>query len=119
MTSEIDMKSFEDLKYDPLKTNNILLTNLDNPDLLDTENIDLNATDLLPEETSDFLKDIKPNEFSIIHLNIRSMQNNFENFKTQLFQSNFNFKIICLSETWCQKDTENTFQLPNYTAIHQ
>ena len=54
MTSELDMKSFEDLKYDLLKTNNILLTNLDNPDLLDTENINLNATYLLPEERSDF-----------------------------------------------------------------
>ena len=36
-----------------------------------------------------------------------------------LFQSNFNYKMVCLSETWCQKDISNTFQLPNYTAIHR
>ena len=42
------MKRFENLKYDP----HILLRNLDNPYLLDTENIDLNGKYVLPKEST-------------------------------------------------------------------
>ena len=49
----------------------------------------------------------------------------FENLDTPyfLFQISFKFKLICLTETWSQVDTEviinSKFQLPDYTTIHQ
>ena len=50
------------------------------------------------------------------------MQKNFEKFKDFLYSLNSNFKIICLTETWCQNremETNSNFQLQNYSVIHQ
>ena len=63
------------------------------------------------------------NDFSIFHLNIRSIKNFFGNFK--LFSSSliFNFSATCFSETWLDDDTLFTSRslgkLPNYKSIHQ
>ena len=61
------------------------------------------------------------NSFSVLHVKIRSLNKNFENLKIVLSKTNFLFKI-CLTETWCQDENINknsTFQLPNYSSIHQ
>ena len=43
-----------------------------------------------------FLKD----SFSVLHLNIRSMNKNFESFKEFYLKIKFKFSIFCFSETW-------------------
>ena len=47
-----------------------------------------------------------PNTFSVLHLNIRSMKKNFENFKEFLKNLNVSFSVICLSKTWCESQDE-------------
>ena len=49
------------------------------------------------------------------------MNKNFDNFELFLHDLNFNFKIICFTETWCRKaDLQNSnFEIPGYTVIHQ
>ena len=57
----------------------------------------------------------------MLHLNIRSINANFENFKNLLEESKYIFNVICLSETWStDKDFyENSlYHLDNYNAIH-
>ena len=44
------------------------------------------------------VKDI--NSFSVLHINIRSMQNFFNNFKNFYSQLKFLFDVICIIETW-------------------
>jgi hypothetical protein len=47
---------------------------------------------------------IKSN-FSLVHLNIRSITNKFDHFKELLDSLNTEFKIIGLSETWLNDNT--------------
>ena len=58
--------------------------------------------------------------FSILHLNIRSINKNFENFKHFLIGLRIEFDVICLTETWWEeKHLVNKYQLQNYTVFHQ
>ena len=83
------------------------------------ENINiLNTRYLLPEETPNYLSNAKVDDFSILHVNIRSIQKNFEKLKFLLSKLNYTFKIICLSETWCN-DQKSIPHLQNYNFLHQ
>ena len=61
-----------------------------------------NAPHILPEELQNqhFLRDDKDENISVLHLNIRSINKNFENFKMFLSNRNFSFSMICFSKTW-------------------
>ena len=49
------------------------------------------------------------------------MHKNFENFMSFYKSINHNFKVICLTETWCHEGDEKNsiLQIPNYSVIHQ
>ena len=55
------------------------------------------------------------NSFSVLHINIRSMNKNFEKLHEYLSHEKRNFSIIALTETWCSDDKVDK----NYTVIHQ
>ena len=57
----------------------------------------------------------------MLHLNVRSLKKNFESLKGILTTIKFEFKVICLTETWCPDDPRNEtlFNLENYTSINQ
>ncbi|MBY0580901.1 MAG: hypothetical protein K2P53_04385 [Rickettsiales bacterium] len=60
------------------------------------------------------------NQFSVFHLNIRSITKNFEELKILLLNLNFNFSLICLTESWILDTSfyqNSNFILPNYKAI--
>lgn len=57
------------------------------------------------------------NSLSFLHLNIRSLQRNFDNFSNLLLKININFTFIGLSETWL-KDSETLMDIPGYRFIH-
>ena len=53
----------------------------------------------------------------MLHLNIRSINANFENFKSLLEETDYSFNIICLSETW---STDKDFcDNSNYRPFHK
>ena len=65
-----------------------------------------------------FLKD----SFSVLHLNIRSMNKNFESLKEFYWKSNFKFSIVCFSKTWVDDISfrkNSNFQLSGYQVLHQ
>ena len=58
--------------------------------------------------------------FSVFHLNIRSINKNFEAFSEFYSKLNHIFSVICFSETWASEKNINknsTFQLKNYNVI--
>ena len=63
------------------------------------------------------------NDFSIFHLNIRSVKNFYGNFNFFLSSLNCNFSVIYFWETWLDEKTLSTsrslYELPNYKSIHQ
>ena len=58
---------------------------------------------------------------SILHLNIRSINKNFDSFELFLSSLNYCFSVICFSETWLNdRNVDNSnYKLPNYSSIHQ
>ena len=99
-------EDFENLSFDSTSYNDTQLTNSDSPFMFENE-------------IDDIFPDIKNSHLSFLHLNIRSLKANFENFKTFLDSCNTSFNIICLSETWLSNQafhSDSDFFLANYRA---
>ncbi|XP_057314221.1 uncharacterized protein LOC130655476 [Hydractinia symbiolongicarpus] len=117
--------NFENLEFHPFQTNETLLLNDENDPDLNFYNCTLSKntnTKYYSPNSDNIFAHAKNYSFSILHLNIRSMQKNFESFKQFLHTLNFRFKIICLTETWCRDEAiknNSNFQLCNYSVIHQ
>ena len=57
---------------------------------------------------------------SFLHLNIRSLRSNLDDFHTLLEESKHSFNLICLTETWLNDDefkTNSNDHSPNYKGI--
>ena len=124
VNKEQQTQNFENLKYDPLENSrNTLFDNSSDPDLhfYNTNIQNLNTTYILPKELQKFLGDDKDENISVLHLNIRSINKNFENFKMFLSYLNLSFSIICFSETWLNDSNvdNSNYELPNYVSAHQ
>ena len=63
----------------------------------------------------------KSNSFSLLHLNIRSLQRNFDKLTKFLDNLDFEFKVICISETWCSENVScnSLYKIPNCNSNHQ
>ena len=99
----------------------ILLDNSCDPDVnffsLKTQNLD--TPYILPEEFQKFVGSSSHDSFSILHLNIRSIKKNFDNFKLFFSSLVFSFSVICFSETWLDEVGNSLYELPNYISKHQ
>ena len=61
---------------------------------------------------------IKDN-FSLLHINSRSINKNFDSVETLLNSlNNFSFSVIGISETWLNLNSPDIFNIPNYHMIH-
>ena len=117
---EQQAQNFEKLKYDPLENSgNTLFDNSGDPDLqfYNTNKRNLNTPYILPEELQNFLGDDKNENVSVLHLNIRSIDKNFEN----LSNLSFSFSITCFSEAWLNDSNvdNSNYELPNYVSVRQ
>ena len=88
--------------------NNINSNNFDSPYVLE-------------ENVKRYLCDIKKyDNLSLIHVNIRSMNSNFENLHDLLINCSNSFNLICVTETWSTDNhikNSSNFHLQNF--IHQ
>ena len=124
VNKEQQAQNSENLKYDPLENfGNFLFDNSSDPDLhfYNTNIQNLNTPYILPEELQKFLGDDKDENVSVLHLNIRSINKNFDKFKMFLSDQNFSFSIIHFSETWLNDSSvgSSNYELPNYVNVHQ
>ena len=53
------------------------------------------------EESTRNLNHFDKSTFSMLHINIRSWQRNFDSLFNMLMTLKFEFKVICITETWC------------------
>ena len=67
------------------------------------------------------LNNFDKSSFLMLHINIRSLQKNFDSLLNLLMTLKFEFKVICITETWCSDNSmnHNLFELPQYKSIHQ
>ena len=61
---------------------------------------------------------LSENEFSLMHLNIRSLLKNIGKLCDFLSLIDNKFTIIGLSETWLHSDNVDFYEIPEYTTIH-
>ena len=125
-----DENDFEKLRFDPFGFDNfffffifdnVILNNTNDPD----ENIFNNLSQIdsicyALEEVATKFKKISDKTFSVLHLNVRILIQNFEYLKELLTTIKFEFKVIFLTETWYTDDSRNEtlFNLENYTSIN-
>ena len=117
------LNSFENISFNPFSPEEKLLVDDNDPDqnfYNDTGIGNYETPYMYEDKVMSYLKDLKEYEnLSLLHLNIRSIQANFENFHHLLEESNFSFNIICLSETWITDKAfrENScYHIQNYDA---
>ena len=98
-----------------------LLTDDNDPDTNFYNNVTIDSKYYNIDETRIFLKTLSKSRFSILSLNIRSLNKNIENLKSMLSELGHEFKIICLTESWCKdEDTKvSKFEIDGYKSIHQ
>ena len=94
-----------------------------NPDVNFHHNISsLESNYLSPSKIDKNFQNFSKESFSVLHLNIRSMNKNFEAFQDFYKSLNTKFSIICLTETWANDSDINhnsLFQLEGYIPVHQ
>ena len=59
------------------------------------------------------------NSFSVLHINIRSMNKNFEKLREYLSHAKGNFSVITLTETWCNDDETDKIHYGSYQITQQ
>ena len=113
--------NFENMSFDPFQRNSVLLDNLSDPDFNFFNNNNLEAVNtkyFSLDELESHLSTADEKNFSLLHINIRSMSKNFEKLKSLLLNMNFEFKIICLTETWCKSDDDKTTRYFKFPITH-
>ena len=126
MANDTDsLSSFDKLSFNAFETKDILLEIDTDPDsnfFNESKFQNLDSPYYTPEELITFSKEISENMFSIFHLNIRSVNKNFENLKNLLQEIKHDFKVVSLSESRLKDENANQnslYQIPNYIPIHQ
>ena len=108
-----------------LLTFNILLNNDDNdPDknFFNNKYDAVNSPYFSLAEVLCKVEKLLENLFSVYHINIRSLNKNFDELLKFLSIMKNEFDIIAISEMWCSDnniDINLLYQIPNYTPIHQ
>ena len=124
MSFYVENKNFENILFNLFDSQNVLSDENNDPDInffnkkSEVVNWPYYNVDKFYSSSQNLLK----NSFSVLHINIRSMNKNFEKLREYLSHAKGNFSVIALTETWCnddETDKNSLWQLPNYTAIHQ
>ena len=114
--------TFETLKFSPYDSENLLLdNNSDSNKNFFKESYFADTNYFSAEEAKLNISCSKSNSFSLLHLNIRSLQKNFDKLIDFLDTSDFEFEVIFISETWCSENVScnSLYKIPNYNSIHQ
>ena len=116
--------TFESLNFNIFIVNDFLNDNSQDPDAnFFHDNVSPLDTDYIsPSNFNGNFKDFMENSFSVLHLNIRSLNENFESFAELYKLLSFKFSIICFSETLSSNENLNKnslFQLECNNLLHE
>jgi hypothetical protein len=117
--SQDDMDRLNQLKFNPFESNDNIALNENNTNLDNTLQINkISCNYYSPNELRGEIAEMtNQNQFSILHLNIRSIANKFDYFKELLNSLDTTFKVIGLTETWLNDYNDDSFKLPKYEYI--
>ena len=115
--------NFESMSFNPFSNNNNFSDSNQDPDVnFFLDNIpSLNTEYFLPSNVKiGFSKFESPDKFLVLHLNIRSLTKNFEDFKELYKTLNLKFSVVCFSVTWADDnklEDYSSIQLPGYNVL--
>ena len=122
-TDTENIVNFESISFDPYKNNEVLSDANNDPDVNFYSDFDFSSlqTDYLHPSEIKQCDEIFSDKFSVLHLNIRSLNKNFEKFREFFSTLNSKFNVICFSETWASHDIskDSRFQLEGYNIVYQ
>ena len=105
MTPDI---TFESMVFNPFSTKECFVDNDHDPDVNFYHDVSMLDTEYLaPETFKTNFKDFFKNSFSVLHLNIRSINKYFEAFTEFYSKLNHVFSFTCFSETWASEENIN------------
>ncbi len=104
------------LKFNPFDTSNNIALSENNANLDKSSKI--NCEYYLPNDFKKQINNENLNNFSMMHLNIRSITNKFDSFKQLIYSLNKPFQVIGLTETWLKETNEDLFKLENYDFVN-
>ena len=123
------IESLSELLFNPFETNTdesySSLNDID-PDIQLFNDVDnhmsLNCNYYFEDSLMEILQKRAPNhsignEFSLCHMNIRSLKANLSSFEICLENTGLRFSIIGVSETWLNDVTGNLYNIPGYNLI--
>ena len=114
---------FESLSYNPFSIHESSVNSEHEPDINFYQDISSLETNYCnPNDFQNNFQCFLKDSFSALHLNITSMNKNFESFKEFCSKINFKFSIVCFSETWVDDipfSKNSNFQLSDYQVLHQ
>ena len=120
MTPDIN---FESLSYNPFSIYKSSINSEHDPDINFYQDISSLETHYCsPNDFKNNFQSFLKDSFSVLHLNIRIMNKNFEYFKEFYSRIKFKFSIVCFSETWVDDislSKNSHFQLSRYKVLHQ
>ena len=124
MNFDVKNKNFENIFFNPFYSQNILSDENNDPDInfFNEKSEAVNSLFYIVDKFNSSSQNLLKNSFTVLHINIRSMNKNFEKLREYLSYVKGNFSIIALTQAWCsddKADKNSLWQLPNYTAIHQ
>ena len=96
--------SFESLFHKPFSVDGNLTVNAElDPDVNFFQNISSLDTQYfnIDDAKTYVNNNISSDSFSVLHINIRSVQENFEKFQKIFKTLKYNFSAVCHSKTWC------------------
>ena len=115
--------NFESMPYNPFTVNDNIFNSESDPDInFYSDSSPLDTKYFNPNEIREGFEYLCKNGFSVLHVNIRSINKNFETSQNFYFKLNCTFSVICFSETWTTDNSicnDSNFQIENYTVLHQ
>ena len=115
MTQDIN---FESLSYNPFSIHESSINSDHDPDINFYQHISSLETHYCsPNDFKNNFQSFLKDSFSVLHLNIRSINKNFESFKEFYSKIKFKFSTVCFSETWVDDisfSKNSNFQLSGY-----
>ena len=89
---------FEDISFNPFNKSDSLFENPNDPDSHDFDEIDYDSKYLHVNEINTFLNYLKQQEnLFLLHLNIRSLRSNLDDFHTLLEERKHSFNVSMLN----------------------
>ena len=113
----LDGNNIWKLRFDILSFDMVLLNNTNDWD----ENIRHNLRQIDSVFYIASSKKLNHKTFSVLNLNVGSLNQNFESLKKLFTTIKFVLKVICRTETWWMDNPSNKtlFNLGNYTSLNQ